>query len=376
MREESFTNSKLFKLTIFLIAAFLIVTIFILGKPFLVPFAWSLLIALASVRMLDKIEHKLRLKRIAVTISFVLIVIILFISLFYFFYVEIRMIVSSMPDFAKKIATILQKLSTTMQSYGISIPDHIAPNAIHNYVSGHTNIITGILAGFGQGIGKIFLVGIYLFFLIYYRDNYLYYMKEREKTYEKFKAAKEKLNEILDIINNFLYGLVIVTLIIAVMLFVIFLLIGLKFALFFAVFVALLTLIPILGIPIGMAIVFTFGLLAHDGLLTPVLAVVGILVSNFFQENVFKPLVIGEKIKLNAFMIFLSVIIGGLIWGVPGMILFMPMVGIIKLLLERNENTKPIAILFTQVPDSLRHHFHQSIKNDIKTKSENAKKKQ
>jgi predicted PurR-regulated permease PerM len=49
-------------------------------------------------------------------------------------------------------------------------------------------------------------------------------------------------------------------------------------------------------------------------------------------------------------MIFLSVITGGLIWGVSGMILFMPFAGIAKVLLEYNESTRPLTALFTILP--------------------------
>lgn len=365
MKTGSFINSQLFKFTTFLIASFLVISIFIMAKSFLVPLAWGLLIALASVRMLDKIEYKLKLKRIVVTIAFLLIILLFMTLLLFFFFAEIKMIVTGMPEFAERISTIIHDFSIMLQGYGLTVPDQLDQSAIHEYISGNTDKITNVLSGFGQGIGKIFLITFYLFFLIFYRDNYLFYMKRREGTPAKFKAATQRFNKILDIINNFLYGLIIVTLIMAVMLYVIFLLIGLKFALFFAVFAALLTLIPYLGNLVGMTTVFIFAAITNDGLIIPLLAVGGILFSNFFQESVFKPIIIGDKIKLNAFFIFLSVITGGIIWGIAGMILFMPMVGIIALFLERNNETKPISYLFTQLPPELRHNFHKALKKEI-----------
>ncbi len=365
MKTESFINSQLFRFTTFLIASFLVVSIFILAKSFLIPLAWGLLIALASVRMLDKIEYKLKLKRIVVTIAFLLIILLFMILLLFFFFAEVKIIVTGMPEFAQKISAIIHNFSIVLQGYGLTIPGQINQSEIHEYISGHTSNITSALSGFGQGISKIFLVIFYLFFLIYYRDNYLYYMKHREGTYAKFKAAKLRFNKILDIINNFLYGLIIVTLIMGVMLYVIFLLIGLKFALFFAVFAALLTLIPYLGNLIGVITVFIFAAVTNDGFLVPILAVGGIFFSNFFQESVFKPIIIGDKIKLNAFFIFLSVIIGGIIWGIAGMILFMPLVGIIVLFLEQNNETRPLSFLFTQLSPELRHNFHKALKKEM-----------
>ena len=365
MTTESFINSPIFKFTTTLVAVTLSIAIFIVAKSFLIPFAWSLLIALASVRMLDKIEYKFKMKRIFITLSFVSLVLILIMVIFYFFYAEIKMIVTSMPEFTTKISNLLHNISGAMEKYGVSIPYNISQDDIHGYISGHGDTITNTLAGFGQGIGKIFLIAIYLFFLIYYRDNYLHYMMLRDKTPLKIQENRKRFNDILDIINNFLYGLLIVTLIMGVMLYIIFLIIGLKFALFFAVLVSLLTLIPYLGNPLGMVIVFLFGAITNDSLLVPLLAVGGILLSNMAQENIFKPIIIGDKIKLNAFMIFFSVIIGGLIWGVSGMILFMPLIGIFKLLLERNESTKPLAVLFTHLPKEVRHQFQKELASEI-----------
>jgi predicted PurR-regulated permease PerM len=42
--------------------------------------------------------------------------------------------------------------------------------------------------------------------------------------------------------------------------------------------------------------------------------------------------------------------VGGLIWGVSGMILFMPFAGIAKVLLDSSESTKPLVALFITLP--------------------------
>jgi predicted PurR-regulated permease PerM len=190
-------------------------------------------------------------------------------------------------------------------------------------------------------------------------------MKLREKTDDDFALAKKRSKETIGIITNFLYGLFVTTLMLAVMLYIVFMIIGLKYALFFAFLVALLTLLPYIGSPLGMAIVFIFASISHDGLMVPLLALAGIIISNAIKGNVIKPIVIGNKINLNAFMIFLSVITGGLIWGVSGMILFMPFAGIAKVLLEYNESTRPLTALFTILPkNALKPSVHSKTEED------------
>lgn len=350
MQPNSFTNSRMFKIATFLAVLVISITILVVGKSFLIPLAWSLMIALASIRMLDRVEKKFKINRLLSSILFVGMVSLGILFLFYFFYSEIRSIISGIPSFTSKLIGVLQNLLNTAEGYGIPVPENIDRNTIHNWVSGHSDLIKNSLASFGKNFGKIFLVAIYLFFLIFFRDNYLYYLKLREKTDAGFKMALSKYTVVMDVINNFIFGYFIMTLIMAIMLFVVFLLIGLKFALFFAILVALLTLLPYIGYPAGAVIVFIFASITNDTLLVPLLAVGGILLANTLKSYIFKPIVIGNKINLNAFIIFLSVIVGGMIWGVTGMILFMPLVGIAKVLLEYNEKTKPLAALLTTVP--------------------------
>ena len=328
-----------------LFIASITIVILIIAKSFLIPLAWSLIIALASFQMLNRIEKKYHMKRLFSSLLFVALILLVIILLFYFFLSEIASIVKGIPFFSEKLIEALQNVIVIMEDYGIHLP-MIDRAQIHSWVSNHAEVITKVLTSFGKSIGNIGLVGIYLFFILYYRDNYLYFMRLREKTEEGFARAKQRSREIIGIINNFLFGLFSITLILAAMLLIIFLLIGLKYALFFAILLSLLSLIPYIGSPLGMVIVVIFAVISNDGLLVPLLALAGIIISNTLKSNVFKPIVIGSKINLNAFVIFLSVITGGLIWGVSGMILFMPFAGIAKVLFEYNESTRPLVALF------------------------------
>ena len=347
MQSISFTDSQIFKIATFLVIFVITVTILIVGKSFLIPFAWGLLIALASIRFLDKFEKRFKINRMLSSLIFVGMVLLGILLLFYFFYSEIRSMISGIPSFASKLTAVIQNLLNSVEVYGIPVPENIDRNAIHEWVYNHSETIKGALASFGKSLGNFFLVMVYLFFLTYFRDNYSYYLQLREKTSAGFQTAINKYNDLIDIINNFIYGYFIITLVMAIMLFVIFLLVGLKFALFFSLFVALLTLLPYIGYPLGAVIVFVFAALDNDTLLIPFLAVGGILIANTLKSFIFKPIIIGSKIKLNVFIIFLSVIVGGMIWGVSGMILIIPLVGIVKVLLEYNEKNKPLAALLS-----------------------------
>ena len=130
----------------------------------------------------------------------------------------------------------------------------------------------------------------------------------------------------------------------------VFLIFGLKFALFFAVFLALLNLIPFIGNPIGLVVIMFFAIITKDNMLIPILIFVGLFVMNFLQDNVIRPWIVGDKLKINAFAVFVAIIIGGMIWGVSGMILFIPIAGVAKIILESKEEHGVYAIFFSELP--------------------------
>ena len=63
------------------------------------------------------------------------------------------------------------------------------------------------------------------------------------------------------------------------------------------------------------------------------------------DNNILMPLVVGNKIRINAIAIILGVMVGGALAGVPGMFLALPGIALMKVVFERVENLKPWATL-------------------------------
>jgi AI-2 transport protein TqsA len=69
------------------------------------------------------------------------------------------------------------------------------------------------------------------------------------------------------------------------------------------------------------------------------------LVTHFLDANIILPKVVGGKVKMNPLVTILAVLIGHLVWGIPGMFLFIPLTAIIRLICEEVPELKPWAIL-------------------------------
>ena len=330
-----------------------IVAVLIIGKSVLIPFAWSMMIGLASVNMMEKIENKIHLSRGLLIIFYILFIIAVIFLVMYLFYVEINVILSDLNSINQKISKLLHDTSLQLASLGIEIPDHIDRQYFNGIVEKNTSSIFSFISSFGLNLWNIILIIFYLFFLLYYREMIPMFFEKKLDDVEKIEQTREEILRSVQIIRSYLTGMLLITVVSGVMNYLVFLIFGLPYALFFAFFLAILNLVPFIGNPIGLIVIILFSFVTYDTMLFPILIFVSLFIVNFLQDNVIRPWMIGDKLKLNAFTVFIAVIFGGAIWGVSGMILFIPIVGIIKIILENNEKTIPYAVFLSEIPSSV-----------------------
>lgn len=343
-------QSGLSRITSRIIIATFIVVVMIVGKSFLIPLAWALLIGMASYPMLEKLEKRTRLPRSLINALFLLLLLFSLLGIGIFFYKELNHIFKEMPALAGILADRVHNISARLESAGIQLPENIDKSFISNWISQHSNIVLNILSGIGGNIWNIILIIFYMFFLLHYRDLVFTFFARKYTDPKKLIAVRNQFHQSNEIVRSYLYGLLLLTLVSGVMNYIVFLLFGLKFALFFGIFLAVLNLIPFIGNPIGLLTIFIYAAITHDTLFTPLMIIATMFVVNFLQDNLVRTWLMGDKMKLNAFAIFVSIIIGGMIWGVSGMILFIPITGIIKIVLENRKETEHYAIIFSELP--------------------------
>jgi predicted PurR-regulated permease PerM len=61
-------------------------------------------------------------------------------------------------------------------------------------------------------------------------------------------------------------------------------------------------------------------------------------------------MLMGSKLEVNAFSVFFFVILGGFFWGISGMILFIPVASILKIILDRSEPGSHFSVFLSEVP--------------------------
>lgn len=203
--------------------------------------------------------------------------------------------------------------------------------------SGTLGIITGPL-------GTLLLLPIYIFLLLYYRAMLIQFII-RSFADEHTERVREVLGEIRSVIQSYVVGLVTETACVAVLNSVGLLILGVQYAVLLGVIAAIMNLIPYIGglVATALAVAVTFVNHPEPSTLAGVVAV--FLVVQFIDNNFLVPVIIGSKVRINALVSIVAVLLGGALAGVSGMFLSIPIIAILKVIFDRVEGMEQWGIL-------------------------------
>jgi len=120
----------------------------------------------------------------------------------------------------------------------------------------------------------------------------------------------------------------------------VFWLIGIKYAVLLGLLVGLFNIIPYLGIfaALVLSVLITF---ATGPVENAVWVGISVIVIHIIDSNFLLPTIVGSKVRLNALVTFLGIILGEMMWGLSGMFLSIPIIAIFKIIFDRIEPLKP-----------------------------------
>jgi predicted PurR-regulated permease PerM len=168
---------------------------------------------------------------------------------------------------------------------------------------------------------------------------------------DKHTVVAEVLKETKGLIQNYLVGLMIEMSIVAAMNSAALMLIGIKYGILLGVIGAILNVIPYIGGIVAIALPMIMGLMMDDPISALYVFIAYILIQ-FVDNNFLVPKIVASKVKVNALISIVVVLIGGALWGVAGMFLSIPLIAILKVIFDRIEDLEPYGFLIgDDMPD-------------------------
>lgn len=324
----------------------LLVVILVYGKPFLVPLTFAVLLSMLMLPMVKWLEEKGWNKALA-TIMALLVIVAFFAALGIF----IGWQVSDLADDANKIQRQLADRLDDLRhfiSQKLGIPPQQQDQIIKEQQSSSGGNMSGMITGFLRGLGSFLtdaiLVLVYIFLFIYYRAHLKRFMVRLVPEPDEAKALKI-VNNAQQVSQKYLTGLSLMIMALWVMYGIGFSIVGVKNALFFAVLCGLLEVVPFIGNLTGTGVTVAASLAqgADFNMVLGILVVYALV--QFFQTYILEPLVVGAEVNINPLFTIIGLVAGEALWGIPGMILAIPLMGIAKIVCDNIEALKPFGFL-------------------------------
>lgn len=125
---------------------------------------------------------------------------------------------------------------------------------------------------------------------------------------------------------------------------------GLQFALFWGFLAFLLNYIPSIGSMLATVIPLFMAIIQYNSI-GPIIGLAACLgASQFVIGSILDPMIMGNKLRLNTITVIFGLIFWGYIWGIPGMLLSVPMMVMVRLLVERSEDFSIISRIMGNPP--------------------------
>lgn len=190
----------------------------------------------------------------------------------------------------------------------------------------------------------LFLIPVYAVLILYYRHQWIHilYRLFPQETAENLRTI---LYQTIRTYYNFIKGMALVYLIVGILNSIGLWLLGIPHPVLFGFVASVLTFIPYVGIMGGSLLPIAMAWITYDSLWYP-LGIVGVFAFvQYLEANIIFPLAVSSRLNVNTMVMLVAIFAGALLWGMAGMILFVPFVGIAKLIADHNPRWKTVSMV-------------------------------
>jgi predicted PurR-regulated permease PerM len=337
-------GNKIVSITSGVVLVFLVGLILRLAKPVFFPFFLAIFFYFILSPALDFMT---RLK-IPKAIALALVIVVTFSSLYLLgvlIYSSAKGFVGSFPQYGEKISRLLNSISEKLSPGGVNVnpwswTDGLDVNRIASFLLASLNQFLAVFS-------SLVLIFVFLIFMLAGRG------KLSAKVEKSFSAARaDKINQVIENIDSQVQKYLVIktgiSVISGVIAGTVLALFGVNFAIVFGFLTFILNFIPSLGSII--AISFSALMAAFQfGRYWPALWIFIILISlDILMANFVEPKWMGRGLGLSPLAVLFSLFFWGWLWGIPGMILAVPIMAIVKIICGNIPSLEFIAELISK----------------------------
>ncbi|MFN2396223.1 MAG: AI-2E family transporter [Bacteroidales bacterium] len=325
---------------------FALFAICVVAKVVLIPISFALLISFILLPLALRFE-KWGTNRMSASLFAILATILVLGGGIYLFSTQIVSIAGEFSNFQDKIIKVFAEATAWLNSNMRVVPN-LGKDELMDQLKNWLNKSSGSLvqqtfsgsAGFIAGlIATIIFTFLFLIYRAGFKQAFVLFYPE-----EKRGQAMRMLKSIQLVGQKYLVGVILIVIIIGIINSVALLIIGIDYPFFFGFLAAILAIIPYVGTTLGSTIVVLYAFMTYESLWIPIAVAITFWVIQVVESNFLSPKIVGGTLKVNALAAIISIIVGASVWGIAGMILFLPFTAMLKVVCQEYDELKPIGL--------------------------------
>ncbi len=315
-------------------------------KDVLVPISFAAILSILLLPIAVFLERKGVHRILAITLTILLAFAVISLVI-YLMVNQISTFDEVWPMMIEKGSELLERLQAFIANkMHVAVNDQLdeARKYLTDFLKNSGSLISGTVSGTTSFLGNLSLIPLYVFLMLLYRDLFQVFLYKLFKEVGRHKIDVV-VNKIKGVTQSYMSGLILVILIVGTLNTVSLLLLGIPNAVFFGFFAAVLVLVPYIGVAIGSLLPIVMALITKDSAWYALGVAACFAVIQFLEGNFITPYVVGSKVSLNSLAAIVSLILFGNLWGLPGLVLALPLTAVIKVLFDSIEPLKPWGFL-------------------------------
>ena len=238
------------------------------------------------------------------------------------------------------LENLLNQVNNYLLERGINIFDQLKTIDVFSNFKAIPNLLNSVIGAVGSLSIGLFSVLFISFFLMkdsrILNKGLLVLVPDNKES--RFQKSFDKIK---DLLSRYFLGLVLQITILFVLYTIILLIFGISNAVVIAFLCALLNLIPYIGPLIGGVLMLTLTMTSNleldfqtEILPKTIYVLIGYIIAQLIDNFFSQPFIFSQSVKSHPLEIFLIIIIGGLLFGVVGMIVAVPVYTALKVILK------------------------------------------
>lgn len=319
------------------------VAVLYIAKPVLVPLTFALVLAMLLIPLSKRME-KFGINRAVAVLCCILLLLLTVAIIIGLLSWQLSSLMDDVNNIEQRLAGMVRRIQqfiSTRTGINRSQQNELVEQVNKEAPATLIGEVTGIITG---GLINVILVLVYIFLLMYFRNHLMAFIKKAVPTTQRSNVA-DMVQCAGEVSQQYLIGLSQMIVTLWIMYAIGFSIVGVKYAIFFAILCGTLEIIPFVGNLTGTAVTVIMAIVQGGDfkLIAGILITYGLV--QFIQSYILEPLVVGKGVNLNPLFTILGIVIGEAIWGLPGMVLAVPVFGMIKIFCDHFEGLKPYGFL-------------------------------